>query len=595
MPTRRGVVKTRSPLLAWIVVCAFGLVGLYLVVIRPFGPHWSLLPGELVDSRFLNYVLEHYFRWISGLDAHYWTAPFFYPYSYTIAFGDNLLGSAPIYALLRCLGLDRESAFQGWHVAGYALTFLAAGYVLRRFRFSPLAAGLAAFFFAFGLPIVAQDIHAQLLYRVGVPLACFYLWEMREAPRLPALVAVLFWLTWQFYLSIYGGIFLLLLMVAIFALAPLSERERLRPQILGFWPRRAHLAWQRASARARVFASAASAILFAALVSLLWPYWRVEGLYGFQREWNVVTSMLPTWKSYLLADRSWIWGSVSRLIPGFFMRHEHQLFPGLAAVILAGIAVTRQMFERNQPRRAVVSVHLWAALSLIAVTLLADGFTVYRVLWALPGLDSIRAVSRIILILMWPLALLVAYGIDSLVAQDVRPRLLNIGLAGILSGLLLVESVYVQHAAYDKMEARNRLATLRVQIPADVPAQPILAVASQPGDLWSATEVDAMLLGQELGWPVLNGYSGNFAPGFGETAACSDIPGRIIRFMEFARISSDGFYLNMINRTVPVGFDDCDRSWWSQRPSISTGSGSLSQEQVEGLHRSEERRVGKEC
>ncbi len=132
---------------------------------------------------------------------------FFYPYPDTIAFGDNLLGSAPIYAIFRYLGLDRESAFQGWYAVGYALNFLAASYVLTRMRFRPWATGVAAFFFAFGLPMTAQDAHVQLLYRFGVPLACFFFWQMVETPRSWALVAAIFWSVWQLYLTIYAGFF----------------------------------------------------------------------------------------------------------------------------------------------------------------------------------------------------------------------------------------------------------------------------------------------------------------------------------------------------------------------------------------------------
>ena len=65
------------------------------------GYDFSRVPGDLGDARFNNYVLEHFYQWISGTVQGYWNAAFFYPYSGTMAFSDTLLGSAPLYALFR--------------------------------------------------------------------------------------------------------------------------------------------------------------------------------------------------------------------------------------------------------------------------------------------------------------------------------------------------------------------------------------------------------------------------------------------------------------------------------------------------------------
>ena len=156
------------------VVCLFGL---WMVVIVPLGPRLANIPGDLGDARLNNYLLEHFFRWISGLDKSFWNAEFFYPYPDTVAFSDNFLGSGIFYALFRWIGLDQETAYQGWYIWGFFLNYLAAAYVLSRLKFNPIGAAAGAFFFAFGLPVLAKESHAQLLYRFGVPLACLCLWQ----------------------------------------------------------------------------------------------------------------------------------------------------------------------------------------------------------------------------------------------------------------------------------------------------------------------------------------------------------------------------------------------------------------------------------
>lgn len=565
------------------LIPALGLFGLYFVVIRSLGPNWSLTPGDLGDARFNNYVLEHFFRWISGLDAHYWTAPFFYPFPYTIAFSDNLLGSAPIYAAFRFLGLNRESAFQAWFVTGYALNYAAAAYVLSRLRFGPFAAGMAAFFFAFGLPMLALETYVQLVYRFAVPIACLCLWEMVASPRLPALVGAVFWFVWQFYLGIYTGVFLSLLLAALVLIAPLLQEPRSIRGLFAFWPGHLREAWQAATPVKRLLAVLALGALGVLLAALIRPYWDVNRLYGFRRDWGFVARMLLTWQTYLVSDRAQLWAPISRLIPLAERSNEHEQFPGLAATIIGGLGIVWLIWRRDLGKRSLILLHTLAGAALVVLTLQVHGFSLYWLLWRLPGTNSIRAPGRIILVIMWPLAVLIASGLDQLARRANSKFILRFGVAVVLSSLLVAESVLFIHYAYPKTDSLVRLSALRAQIPAAHPTQPILVVADQPGDRWFFTEVDAMLVGQDLGWPVLNGYSGNSPPAYGPTLTCSVIPWRIMVYMESDRITAPIYYLDIMKRVVPIGFDDCDPSWWVRMPRNSSSPGSLSQETVSGM------------
>ncbi len=87
-----------------IPVGIFLLVGLWFVVIKPLGPGLSLVPGDLGDARFNNYILEHFYQWVIGRVSDYWNAPFFYPFQNVFAFSDNLLGAVPLYTFFRMVG-----------------------------------------------------------------------------------------------------------------------------------------------------------------------------------------------------------------------------------------------------------------------------------------------------------------------------------------------------------------------------------------------------------------------------------------------------------------------------------------------------------
>jgi hypothetical protein len=244
--------KRFRPLLGQTLIWLLFAFCFLLIEKKMFGFNLMLIPGDLGDARFNNYILEHFFRWLLGLDKSYWTASFFYPYSNNIAFSDNLLGSAPFYVLLRLIGLDRETAFQGWYIVGFFLNFAAAAFVLSRLKLKSLAVGMGAFFFTFGLPLLAQETHAQLLYRFCVPLTCFWLWKISQEPRLGKWIALVLGVVWQFYLSIYLGIFLTLLLIVMAILIPFFTHVQSIGGALFYWPNKLILAWQQSSSLARI-------------------------------------------------------------------------------------------------------------------------------------------------------------------------------------------------------------------------------------------------------------------------------------------------------------------------------------------------------
>jgi hypothetical protein len=88
--------------------------------------------GDLGDSRFNMYVLEDGYRWLTGLDKSFWSAPFFYPAPNVIAYSDNHLGSLLFYSAFRLLGQGRETAFQLWVVTIFTLNYIGLDAALSR-------------------------------------------------------------------------------------------------------------------------------------------------------------------------------------------------------------------------------------------------------------------------------------------------------------------------------------------------------------------------------------------------------------------------------------------------------------------------------
>ncbi len=544
------------------------VIGLGWLVIRPIGLHFSVMPGNYGDTRLINYILEHFFRWVSGLEPHYWSARFFYPFPLALAFSDNLLGSAPFYAAFRVLGFNRELSLQIWFILGFTLNFLAAAFVLRRFAFHPLAVGLGAFFFTFGLPMLAQIGHLQLLYRFCVPLAAYLLWQFANTPRWWKLAAVFLLTLWQLWISVYIGVFLVLLLLVMVVLMPFFQPSRSeRRSRIALWPNALDAAWKHAAVPGKLLLLGSALSLAAGALALFLPYVEVTRLYNFNRGWPEVMTMLPRPQSYFIADHAAHWRPISRLFMGVTMRHEHQMFLGLSvfALLLTGLLLR---FQNRHRRLALYSLAVVAVFVLL--TLVIGDFSLYRVLWMIPGMDSIRSVTRIQLVWMWPLAVFLAFTIDGLL-EDSRKRPALLALAGLMiAGLFLEPFAFTYWQRYSTRHARERVAEIRAKLPTDLPQDPILFLADKPDESEVVSEVDAMLLAQELGWPTLNGYSGNHPPGYQPAHSCIELPRRILNYMEFSGTKDEAVYRALMERVVPVGFTDCDPAWWQSAPAGST-------------------------
>lgn len=149
---------------------------------------FALMQADPGDSRMLGMVLEHGHGWLTSLGKRdLWNLPFFYPEPNVAAFGDLLLGLLPYYSVFRALGLDPDSAFQGWMLTMGALNYLAAWLFLRRaLGFSALPAAFGAFIFAFGSSRLCQLNHQQLLPQFYSLLVVHALVRMFQRPG-PAL------------------------------------------------------------------------------------------------------------------------------------------------------------------------------------------------------------------------------------------------------------------------------------------------------------------------------------------------------------------------------------------------------------------------
>ncbi len=262
-----------------------------------------------------------------------------------------------------------------------------------------------------------------------------------------------------------------------------------------------------------------------------------------------------------MADRSLIWQADRTLSAIHSGRNEQQLFLGAGAIGLILVGVVGR-FHYKYSRLAWLNLAAAGALALL--TLDINGFSFYHVLWKLPGMDSVRVISRIILVILWPLSLFCAWSVSA-VLNAPRSGWLKV-VTFLLIGLMAAELLFFDPLTFTRAEAQARLDQIRQKIPATLPQNPVLFVAKEPTDLRVTAEIDGMLVAQDLGWPTLNGYSGFFPPGYTDSPTCKQMRQRIVSYMAFNHLKDPTYYLDLIRRVVPIDTTDCNPAWWNSMP-----------------------------
>jgi hypothetical protein len=521
----------------------------------------DLMPGDFGDARLNNYFLENIYQYLIGNSPSLIHLNFFSFFPYVLGFSDNLFGASPIYLFSRALTGESDTAFQIWFYFSYAANYFAAYWGLRLLGLSPIAAICGSLIFAFALPVSAKTLHAQLGYRFCVPLviAYFYLFLERGAIRL--FLYSMAWLVWGFYCSIYIGAFtglFLVLMLITFLL-------------MSFYDGRIYQAacWkQLKNIEGRVWLVYSLVIVFmlAAMAILMYPYIMASVLYGFKRHYSEILSMLPSMHSYFISDLSIIWGAYSALLKDIPIRHEQQLFIGAIPLSL----LVASLFVKKSDLKLVYIYIFSSLLITVLITLKFDQqFSFWQYFSKLPLLDSLRAMGRVILVLLFPIAILCAVTIQSLQQKSNFASKLILSL--VVMGLLFESVASGTYVAFPKSEWRARIASQELRLPKDIPSNAILFFA-QRAQAPHIDELDAMWVSMMNSKPTLNGYSGNFPPGYEYNFGtnCLELPRRVIAYLNFTQQLNGAKYSELMHRVVPIGFENCQNDWLSAGPKITS-------------------------
>ena len=418
---------------------------------------------------------------LSVLSGRVFDANIFHPATGALTFSDHLLLQslvmAPLYAVTNNLAL----CYNVLLVVSIAGSGLAMHALVKGVTGSVPAAFIAGLAWACWPYRSAHFLHLQLQSLYFLPLVLLALYRLAAARRKVDAAWLAVAAALQAVSSVYYGVMTAVVIgVAAVAVAGSS----------GQW--RGRRLWSRL-----VLAGALGAVLVAPVV---FPYWQSQQREGFGRNLFEAAAHAASIQSYTqVPPDNLIYGRTGLLAPRApaagerDRRHvEHQMFPGLVLLGLAGLGLWRGW--RSDARPVVVS----AAALVVAGFVVSLGPEGVRPLYAtladyLFGFQAIRAPARFAVVMTLGLCVLAGVG----VARARLPR----GVVVILTGLMCLEY------------ANAPLAFVAAP-PASTATGRWLAAREGPGAvLYLPLTLDRenspfMVQSLEHGRPIVNGYSG---------------------------------------------------------------------------------------
>jgi hypothetical protein len=213
------------------------------------------------------------------------------------------------------------------------------------------------------------------------------------------------------------------------------------------------------------------------------------------------------------------------------------MFVGIGALALAVLGVGASIFSKdigtkfgNLGRTSVASV-----VVLMGMTVVVGGYSFYFLVIQVPGLDAIRAVSRVILVMLLPVAVLVAVGFEWLIGMS-RSWGARAAVAILVVSGLTAETISYRPQQYSKEAWAMRQRGLGHAVGEGLPAGSILYVTQRMDEPFYITELDAMIYAQDHHLKTLNGYSGSTPPGYKYPEPCVGVASRLEGYFNFHNV-----------------------------------------------------------
>ena len=484
------------------------ICGLYSMPLKIIETNLSKMPGDLGDTRFNNYILEHGHKYLTGQIDSFWNAPFLYPYKNVTALSDNLIGTLPIYSVFR-FGTDRETSFLLWIISLFVLNYIFCFIALKKWSGENILSSVGAYIFAFSIYNLGQFDHVQVLPKFIAPLVIFWCWKFLSEGKSKYFIFMSLGLIYQFYCGIYLA-FLLIYILMFLSISYFIVYKDFK--VFSGFKEKKYLA------TLAVTIIASIVLLF----PLIQPYLDVAKTMGM-RKFESAFSTIPHLRSYFFATpSSAVWNVLSdHGIGKLDVWWNHYLFVGALPWIGVLTTVFLLFFKKNDKLNKKQNLFFLTTLFLCVIFCLnINGFTLYEYIFKIPGFSSMRSIDRIINLEVFVFILVFVFSFKSIIQAFPKMQF----LLYLLPVLVVIENQVDASKVkrFDKETTQSRIADVKASIKKQYdPKYSAIAYMAfhtyvgpeESGYMgYVARALDVMIACQELNIKCVNSYTG-FDPG----------------------------------------------------------------------------------
>ncbi|MFA6993400.1 MAG: hypothetical protein WC268_02265 [Patescibacteria group bacterium] len=519
-------------------------LGLYFITLNITGTSFSYFPGDLGDARFNMYVLEHAHKFLTGQAESLWNAPFIFPEADIISYSDNLVGSAPLYSIFRIIGGDRETSFQWWFVLMAILSYSTCYLFLKNVFKNKYAAVLGAIVFAFSMALQSKMVHAQNFPRFPIPLAFWAAYLFIDDFKPKYFFVALLMVVYQLYCGIYLGLMLMASIGIMLILIILFNRQVLMEKLK--------------DTKWLMFIGASVLVNILAILPLMLPYLKRAKEVG-EYSYEGILSTVPTLKSFFFSsDGSIFWNFLNQTginLPAWW---DHQIFAGgiatLSILLLFFVTISKiinqNTFSKIKLDKKLLILALSGLVTFIFFIRFGD-FSFYGVVFAFPGFNALRSLTRIINIELIFYSIAVAY-LFSLIFKK-QNLIAAVGFI-LLAGALIADNYFwtspYQNEVWipyrmEKQISQTRVNNLIAKMQ-DIPPNSVVSyepnITAYDPNKQIEYQVDAMLACQTLNLKCVNGYTLTAPQGYADYWVEMSAESRK-SWLKYKNFNSDNVYI----------------------------------------------------
>lgn len=452
----------------------------------------AYMPGDLGDSRFINFILEHGYQYIIGNEPSFYNAPFFYPTKNTLAFSDNMVGTLPIYTILRTLSFDRETAYQYWWISLFILNYIVAFYCFYKITKNNYAAILGAYLFTFSMIMFGQCNYTQLNIRFILPVIIMAAYNLAVHPNVKHYYLLVLAIGFQFVLGIYYAflsIYLLVIFNGCFSIINwnidfIKHLFKSKKQII-------------------------KTVLFTlSIIGLLTIYMQNYIAFSIQvglHQFIEVLNLVPTFTSYFLASDASIWAFTNsygkQILEDRWWLNE--FFMGAFPIVLLLLNIIYTIKYKRQNIFLLFAI----AIAVVSSLLFNNKYSVLSLFYYLPGFGSLSVLVRVITVIF---TLVVFVNVLYLNTLFLKYKKRKLPLFIVLFTLLFIDNyTNANRLLRTKKETIiSRYKTIEKQLANN--KKTLLVIVNEEEDLKNyKMHLDAILYAQTHKMKTVNGYSSN--------------------------------------------------------------------------------------